>query len=148
MATTLKRMKIREISLVDAPASPGANIVLAKRRGGAALSFADALLVLPAEPDAGRLTYADIMKAAHDVSDQPRDDHGRWTSGTAAAIRQGVRRVAEIARTTGRAAAKAVNRTLDATRMVHPRNVMPVRGGGVEFQFQHPVNSSGKVLNT
>ena len=34
-ANWLKNMKIREVSLVDDPASPGANIILMKRKGGA-----------------------------------------------------------------------------------------------------------------
>ena len=37
MPNKLKKIQVREISLVDEPASPGADIILTKRRGGAVL---------------------------------------------------------------------------------------------------------------
>ncbi len=62
MATNLKRMKIREVSCVDVPASPGADIILMKQG------------VAPP-----RLSFD-----KRDVSSEPRDGHGRWTAGQVA----------------------------------------------------------------
>lgn len=59
MATNLKRMKIKEISGVDRPCSPGADVILMKNAPE------------PVTPGF----------AKRDVSNEPRDDHGRWSTG-------------------------------------------------------------------
>lgn len=111
----LKDMKIHEVSLVTAPASPGADILFTKAR---------------------------------DVSGEARDDRGRWTSwgtsdlvrGSKGAARQLVRAVSDRAKVVGET---VVGRTVSAVRTTRPTGAYPVRGGGVQFDFEHTLNGAG-----
>jgi hypothetical protein len=64
MATNLTKLKIKEISLVDRPASPDSDVILMKRA------------VVP-------------NFSKRDVTDEARDDRGRWTAGRVAAVAGG-----------------------------------------------------------
>ncbi len=116
----LKNMKIDEISLVTAPACPDADVIFTKQ--------------------------AEIDEALEkDVSDEPRDDRGRWTTwgakdlvqGSKGAARGLVRALSDRAKAIGET---VVGRTVSAVRTTRPNGAYPVKGGGVQFDFEHTLN--------
>ena len=118
----LSRMRIREISLVDAPASPGAHVILAKRAPTRPLTFEDVQ---------STLLFEDFVKYS---PDQPRDDHGRWTT-----IGAHIRALGQRAVGAARAAVQHVGHSAGGTRV---QRVLPVRGGGLHFEVNTPVKGS------
>jgi hypothetical protein len=95
------------------------------------------LVMNPASPGADVL-----FTKARDVSDEPRDDHGRWTR-----LKEGVKGLSEhaanLARTTIRQA-KIGTGIVTSTR---PRGAHPIRGGGVQFGFSHTL-SDGTIYHS
>lgn len=114
----LKDMKIQEVSLVPAGMNQHADVILTK----------------------GRLQKAFDPK-------EPRDERGRWTSwgtgdlvrGSKGAARQLVRALSDRAKAIGET---VVGRTVSAVRTTKPTGAYPVRGGGVQFDFEHTLNGA------
>lgn len=138
----LKDMRIEEVSLVFNPASPGADILFTKHRD----------IVRKFDPN------------------QPRDDHGRWVDIGREAVRGAGRRLnqeakslavaaIEHSRSIGSAAyhrareggGRGAAHIVSAIVSTRPTDVVPVRGGGVQFNFKHTladksvVNSSVQI---
>lgn len=129
----LKDMKITEVSLVTAPMCPDADILFTKGKS----------------TDWREVIKGDVVvgKAQHDTGAEPRDKRGRWTSAAIAAIggQKGSyrRQVAQAFSDKAKAIAHAtVGNTVSAVATTRPSGANPVRGGGVQFQFEHRLASS------
>lgn len=145
----LKNMKISEISLVTDPACPGADVLFTKGT------------------EESGIQHVQLFK--RDVSDEPRDNHGRWTrgavaamghvAGTARQIAQGLSDRARQAATAvannritnaigaraNEAANSAVGNAANVVRTTKPRGAFPVHGGGVQFDFEHMLTTGHKI---
>ncbi len=138
MANLLKDMRISEISLVIDPASPGAVVLFTKQRD-------------------------DIFK--RDVSDEPRDDRGRWTQARDY-VREHAQNLSNHAKALATAVVdnsaavgsavggrfkaalrESVGHTVSAISTTRPNGAYPVRGGGVQFDFVHTLADNSQ-LNT
>ena len=177
MPNLLKNMRVKEISLVDEPASPGANIIFSKRADGAApMSDIDSVtffknlcqdgLFTKGIKGAPSLAHANpsnrvldaggkgvtrrkrhgiagraLLFAKYDDS-EPRDEHGRWTTGgVSAAIASKLRQLKTHAANLG---AKVVG----AVRGGKVTGVNPVENGGVQFAFEHTIPGHGTLRST
>lgn len=151
MANYLKNMTIMEISLVDEPACPDADVILMKRnadlvgevvellkREESALDEAIALLEKRDDASEGD-------DEAHDVSEEPRDERGRWTRAVATGgklARQAMLASKKVASTV----VSTVRGGVRAVRATGLTEVHPVEGGGVQFDFEHEYVDGAKLL--
>ncbi len=132
-ANYLKNMKIVEVSLVRAPASPGADVLFTKSAAGK-LDWRSAI------------TGTVVIKAGPD--DEARDAKGRWTARAIASIggKQGSyrRQIAQAFSDKAKALAEGtVGQTVHMVAHTRPVGASPVEGGGVEFAFEHGLKPIG-----
>ena len=113
----LTKMKINEISLVTSPASEGADVLFTK---------------------------------ATDVSSEPRDERGRWTtsvSNLAGIAREHAKAISAHAQAIGTKVLARSGMAGSAIVSTRPTGARPIRGGGVQFDFQHTL-AAGNRWNT
>jgi hypothetical protein len=150
----LKDMNIDEISLVVAPMCPEADVIFTKGKPNdwrAALR-GDVLVGKANVGPAGGQAEVDSWK--HEA----RDPSGRWTAAAIAAIggKQGSyrRQIAQAFADKARAISRAtVGHTMSAIKSTRPTGANPVRGGGVQFSFEHRLmpgegETQGAKVNT
>jgi hypothetical protein len=146
MATRLKTMKIREVSFVDNPASPGADIILTKR-SAPVVSFKEALAdtahssfidFYNVEPQ----LFADIHKAGFNT-EEARDERGRWTTA-AASLRAGLKSLGSQARDSAKKLVGQAKHIVSNTKL---NTVLPVQGGGLHFTFTHGTKSGAVITS-
>lgn len=122
----LKNMVFDEVSLVVAPMCPGADVLFTK---GSPRDWRTAIT-------------GDVQVNKADVSQEPRDKKGRWTTAAINAIggKQGSyrREMALAFRDKAKALAHAaVGHTVKGVLSTRFRGADPVMGGGVQFNFEH-----------
>ncbi|MDE2096232.1 MAG: hypothetical protein KGL39_03235 [Patescibacteria group bacterium] len=100
------------------------------------------LVIDPASPG------ADILfTKAHDVSDEPRDRHGRWTTATAAA-REHAKVLSGHAKRMAVKAFNSVKGSSVAITSTRPHGAKPVHGGGVQFEFRHTLGDGTRYISS
>lgn len=117
----LKEMKINEISLVTDPACPDANVLFTKHRKGG----------------------ADVLFGKRDVSNEPRDDRGRW-SRMANSAKEQMKSVAAYAQRVAHHVIRHSGRVGSAIVSTKPNGARPISGGGVQFEFLHRLSDGGR----
>lgn len=159
MANYLKNMTIMEISLVDEPACPDADVILMKRNADL---VGEAVELLKMEETA--LDEAIALFEKRDVSDEARDDHGRWTHQAVALLQQGKDQVVqdvrgkplksvkflygqakEAAQHVASKSGAAVRSAVAAVKTTKLTGMSAVEGGGAQFDFEHRFSSGAKL---
>lgn len=152
----LEDMTIMEISLVDDPACPGADVILMKRR----TDLLEEAVSLLRKKGPSKLLEEAVMLLKRDVGDEPRDNRGRWVHAATQLLRQGgakltdqVREGAKFLHGQAKEAAvavatktgRAVRSGVTAVRTTKLTGAHAVEGGGVQFEFEHGFSSGGRL---
>lgn len=155
--TDLEDMTIMEISLVNEPACPEADIILMKSR----TSLVDEAIAL-LRPSNDDLIDAAVMLLKRDVTDEPRDERGRWTHAAVQLLRQASGKVSQQAIDGAKflhaqakqaavhvatKAGNAVRSGVQAVRTTKLTGAYPVEGGGAQFDFEHTFTSGARLSN-